>query len=242
MMPENLEANALHEIRSKLEGETKRAFTKVAEALYDSVDLQEELYTRLLKVSNTLKVKSVTNEELLLSELDLISINGLISKEEHIRKEEGTIQRIVPVLIFFYILSISLVIFWGSQSLTSGSEIPLLGIPVSVALWAAIGSLAAILYRFYTQRPERIRTELKWLIARPIIGIIMGSLEYLAILSGLIVFGTNQTGTPDSLNNTRPQLLWMLAFLGGFSDRFFESLIKNVMGKLTATPDDKNKK
>jgi hypothetical protein len=229
------------EFKASLEEETKKTFKKVAETLYDNIELQEELYQRLLKVSNALKIKSTTLEDLALSELDLISINGLIGKEEHIKKEEHYIQYIVPVIIFVYIFLIGGVILFGGNSWEKTIEIPFIGVPLSVVLWAAIGSLAAILYRFYTQKPERMSLELKWLIARPIIGIIMGALGYLAVLSGLTVFGTSfDTSSIETM--PRPQMLWLIAFLGGFSDKFFESLIHNVMGKLNSQQRGKKNK
>jgi hypothetical protein len=232
-------SDVISEKKTTLEDKTKKTFEKVAETLYDNTVLQEDLYTRLLKVSNTLKVKTVSEDELMLSELDLISINGLISKEERIRKEEMLIQKIVPCLIILYILLISVVISFSGDNVKSTTEVPLLGVPVTIVLWAAIGSLAAILYRFYTQKPERMSTELKWLIARPIIGIIMGSLAYLAVLSGLVIFSTN-TEASGNINPAKPQLLWMLAFLGGFSDKFFETLIHSVMGKVSVTNNKSN--
>jgi hypothetical protein len=56
---------------------------------------------------------------------------------------------------------------------------------------------------------------------------------YLAIMSGLMVFGV-AAGT--GLNTpARPQLFWIVAFLAGFSDKFFAAVIDIVIGRL-ATP------
>jgi len=65
------------------------------------------------------------------------------------------------------------------------SPLQLFGVPVGVILWGAAGSLAAILYRFYTEQGRiRFATEFRWLIARPIIGIIMGGVVFIALNLG----------------------------------------------------------
>ena len=62
----------------------------------------------------------------------------------------------------------------------------------------------------------------------------MGSLSYLAIVSGLIIFGAVPEMTPATAIG-RPQLLWAIAFLGGFSDKFFEAIIRVMVGKFSDT-------
>ena len=65
----------------------------------------------------------------------------------------------------------------------------------------------------------------------------MGMVSYISIVAGLFVFGAaTQTtlGTPE----TRPQLLWVVAFLAGFSDKFFEGFIRTLVSKFSdAAPE-----
>ena len=60
----------------------------------------------------------------------------------------------------------------------------------------------------------------------------MGALAYVAIVSGLFIFGA-AAGLESNPENARPQLLWLAAFLGGFSDKFFETVINVVVGKIS---------
>jgi hypothetical protein len=120
---------------------------------------------------------------------------------------------------------------------TNNLVIPVIGVPYSVAVWAAIGSLAAILYRFYNQRRGRLYDEIRWLIARPVIGIIMGCFAYLVIVSGLELFGV-QTGAGIVESIARPQVFWLFAFLGGFSDKFYNGLVDLVVIKFAGKKDE----
>ena len=144
----------------------------------------------------------------------------------------------VPILFLIYIALIIGTIVWVGITKKDATDVsnqpqliwlPVIRVPLSVLVWAALGSVAAILYRFYTVKQGPVADEIRWLIARPIIGIIMGALTYVAIASGLFILGSaidsNQT-TPN------PHLLWVIAFFGGFSDRFFGTLIETVMGYL----------
>ena len=60
----------------------------------------------------------------------------------------------------------------------------------------------------------------------------MGVMLYLLLVSGLIVF----TGAADIKN---PQLIWIIAFIGSFSQEFSFKLLEKLMGSLKvveATP------
>lgn len=115
------------------------------------------------------------------------------------------------------------------------------GIPFPIIIWSGLGSFAAILYRFY-KSPDRIKfeKELRWLIARPIIGIVMGAVSYLALVSGALVFSaTPSADLPASLKDSG-QLwqFWIVAFLSGFSDKFYEKVIEWLTSKFTAGTED----
>jgi hypothetical protein len=75
--------------------------------------------------------------------------------------------------------------------------------------------------------------EFRWLIARPIIGIIMGSIAYLGVVSGMLILSTSN-GTTGTV---REEIVWLLAFLGGFSDRFFESVIAALLARVPVSAE-----
>ena len=113
-----------------------------------------------------------------------------------------------------------------SRTLPEDAKIPLVGVPLSVAAWAGLGSIAAILFRFYKMQTARLKDEVRWMIAGPVIGIIMGALGYLAIKVGLIVVSSGGPNSPAT--DPRVEIMWIVAFLGGFSDRFFETVIGSL--------------
>jgi hypothetical protein len=144
----------------------------------------------------------------------------------------------VPVLVVSYVIAIAAIIAVGGNAWEVTTEVPIIGVPISVLMWAAIGSVAAILYRFYTRERGRVSREIRWLIARPVFGIIMGALSYLAVLSGLFIFGTAAGADPAAIG-ARPHLMWMLAFLGGFSDRIFDTIIHGVVNRISGPEDSR---
>lgn len=224
-------------------------FDKIAEKIVGDTEKQAELFERLQEAQQFLaKNKNVENQKEIIiqqAEFEAKRVNAIILRELQIRDEEKALRYLVPGLIIFYIgLIVSIIILGilGREEIWNyTTTIPIIGIPISVMLWAALGSLAAVLYRFYTQEFGKITKEIRWLIARPIIGIIMGCLSYLAILSGLIIFGNN-TPSLETSENSKLYVFWIVAFLGGFSDRFFESIINLLAGKFTPKNDAENKK
>jgi hypothetical protein len=62
----------------------------------------------------------------------------------------------------------------------------------------------------------------------------MGMVSYVFIIAGLFVFGA-ATQSTIGVPATKPQLLWAVAFLAGFSDKFFEGFIRTVTSKLSSS-------
>ncbi len=109
-------------------------------------------------------------------------------------------------------------------------------VPVDIMEWAFVGGFVAVLYRLAYQRgPGRTRIELyTWMVAKPIIGMVMGGLVYFLAVSGEL-FLNGQT----RISNT--QFLCVLAFIGGFSDRFSIELINRIVSKSLTEEGDKTK-
>lgn len=151
----------------------------------------------------------------------------LLNELEKVSKKERQLQIRVFLLLLIYVGAITAIVLLGGQVLTSNTLVPLLGIPIPIVLWSALGSLANMLYRYYKQmRVRDVEQELKWVWARPLVGIVMGAVTYLVITSGLIVLGAV---TPQNQSiQLKPELLWLFAFVGGFSDRIFEGIIEKI--------------
>jgi hypothetical protein len=120
----------------------------------------------------------------------------------------------------------------------------LFGVPVGVILWGAAGSLAAILYRFYTEQGRiRFATEFRWLIARPIIGIIMGGVVFIALTSGLVLLMSSPSSTDAASALPHKEAFWIVAFLAGFSDKFYLGVIDLLVARTVKSEEkDQNTK
>lgn len=114
-------------------------------------------------------------------------------------------------------------------------DYPLLGIPLGVCIWSFIGSFAAMLTQFNKEPIEKFGDPLKWVIIRPVLGVVMGAAIYLALFS-LVLTGKNQNAL----------LPLLVAFFVGYSDTFtydimssIQKIISSLFGS-TSTEDIKN--
>lgn len=170
------------------------------------------------------------------------SLRELVSREEREQKEERYWQYAAIAIMIVYVAAL---IFAARIDFVSPTPRYLFGVPQSVILWGAAGSLAAILYRFYTEQGQiRFATEFRWLIARPIIGIIMGGVVYVALNSGLVLLTTSsaaQTTATAAANSTiNINSFWIVAFLAGFSDKFYLGVIDLLVAR-TVKSEEVNK-
>jgi cell shape-determining protein MreD len=210
----------------------------LAENLYFGSALQETLFARLqaarkeIDESNESRNLAVTLNKVI---FEVHRIHARIAQEEKFIATRRPLRWISPSLVLVYIVIIIAIIVRGSKSNMEMAMMPVIGIPVGVLLWSLIGSVAAILHRFYTYRIKdlsQVNLEIAWLIARPLTGLIMGMVSYVFIIAGLFVLA-NATQSNSDVSAIRPQLLWAVAFLAGFSDRFFESFIRTLVRKLS---------
>ena len=172
----------------------------------------------------------------------LNSLRELVSREEREQKEERYWQYAAIAIMVVYVLGL---VFAARIDFVSPTPRYLFGVPQSVILWGAAGSLAAILYRFYTEQGRiRFATEFRWLIARPIIGIIMGGVVYIALNSGLVLLTTpnsaQATAGAAASASVHIHSFWIVAFLAGFSDKFYLGVIDLLVAR-TVKSEEVNK-
>jgi hypothetical protein len=161
------------------------------------------------------------------------SLRELVSREEREQKEERYWQYSAIAIMVVYVAGL---VFAARVDFVSPNPRYLFGVPQSVILWGAAGSLAAILYRFYTEQGQiRFATEFRWLIARPIIGIIMGGVVYIALNSGLVLLTTSNAAQTTAGAATTSAIninsFWIVAFLAGFSDKFYLGVIDLLVAR-----------
>lgn len=100
-------------------------------------------------------------------------------------------------------------------------------VPVPILQWAFVGGMVGVLYRLAFDRgnSQDSFSLYPWIVAKPVVGIVMGALVYFIALSGeLALNGTTRVNNIEFLN--------VLAFLGGFSDRFSVELLEKISGRV----------
>lgn len=168
--------------------------------------------------------------------------------EEH--KQRRSVDLIMIYAVFSYAIVLAVVVAAGHQffNLNSNTIVPILGIPLGIMFWSAVGSLASLLKRFNSSRYADIKYAVKWFFTRPLQGCLMGIAVYLLMQAGLAAVGRDarisetEVGVPDSRGSGGSEpgmwLFWALAFYGGFSDRFSESVFKLASDRLmTRSPE-----
>ena len=158
-------------------------------------------------------------------------IEGLI-------KRDRNSQNLTAATVILYIcVAIGLIIFsiiqWGNQ-FTFGQiplsqlRVPMLGIPWPVLIWSLIGSFASMIYRFNAKPIYDFTDAIKWMITRPVQGIVLGSTLYLILVSGLFILTAGKTDNTAGLIST-DEVVLVLCFLIGFSDRFADNIFNTLV-------------
>jgi hypothetical protein len=159
--------------------------------------------------------------------LNLDQIDSVLDRNQEARRKIEAARKLVVLMSTASIGVIAILCTFSSRlGLTSSSAVPLLDIPITVILWSALGSIAAMLYRFNNPGAE-LSDPLRWSFTRPLTGIFMGIIAYLAIKVGMLVAHPSIKGSVE-----QPQFLWLVSFLAGFSDRMSESVLKVLGNKI----------
>jgi hypothetical protein len=129
----------------------------------------------------------------------------------------------------------------GAKSLDD-LKLPLLNIPWPVVFWSFIGSFAAMIYRFNRQPIHEFGDVVKWTLTRLVQGVVLGSAFYLILVSGLsLLTGVTPAASVDPASKKiTTEVILILSFLVGFSDRFadsvFNTLIERYSKNAESTP------
>jgi hypothetical protein len=115
--------------------------------------------------------------------------------------------------------------------------IPILGVPTCVLLWSVVGSFAAILYRFTHGGDLELDEPLRWLFSRPLMGVIMGAITFLIIRAGFLTMSSQRMIDVQTQFGTT-EVMWLVAFLAGFSDRFSDMLLRAMVGRFAGQKDE----
>lgn len=131
-------------------------------------------------------------------------------------------------IVFFYSLGLLISLGVLSYFLWDVPDPKIMYVPVPILQWAFVGGIVSVLYKLAFDRTHCPKSDAlyAWIVAKPVVGIVMGALVYFIAVSGeLALNGKTQ------INNI--QFLNIIAFLGGFSDRFSLDLLEKIAGRVS---------
>lgn len=157
-------------------------------------------------------------------------------KQKDQLKNRQTTKMVLGTMFFILMAMIAAIVTVSlvGVSWVSSKEyiLPIIGVPLAVIIWGFIGSFASMLYRFNRRPIHDFGHTVKWLITRPVQGVVLSSAFYLVLISGQFLFtGEVKTDGQGVLNST--EIILFLSFLLGFSDRFGDSVFEILVQKYT---------
>lgn len=119
---------------------------------------------------------------------------------------------------------------WLHQDGTLEDQLlPVLRVPWPVVLWSLIGSFASMIHRFNRRPIYDFGDAVKWLLTRPVQGLVLGAAFYLVVSSGLLLITGTIVEGQGSSTRIADEVLLVLAFLVGFSDRFGDRVFNTLV-------------
>lgn len=219
------ELSRVDELRSTI----NQYYKDIPMVLRHAPSSQERCLDYLLDAERNLN-PPITRTGIIRSRLDLTRVQIEIGR---VRSSRFSFTVVVAVV---YMFAVAISAAFSSGILESGADARelnerlIMGIPLPIIAWSVIGSFTSMLLRAGQLPFSNPQEALRWLLFRPIVGVVMGLLTYLMVTAGLIVFaGTGKAQTPE--------LLWVIAFIGSFSDTLSINLLQRVIGRFQ-TPEE----
>ena len=152
------------------------------------------------------------------------------------RRRRLTIFFVIGYIGVAIAVTAALTLSWADQipavdKPLSELRLPLIGIPWPVILWSLIGSFASMIHRFNRHPISDFGDAVKWLLTRPVQGVVLGSAFYLVVTSGLLLMTRSTQGVGSSGSQLANEIVLVLAFLVGFSDRFGDAVFDTMVSR-----------
>lgn len=145
----------------------------------------------------------------------------LALKKQDQQRAKNTLKNVLigmsVILASFFAISFALYLNDIDWAYISKCKIALMGIPLSVIIWSFIGSFAAMLTQFNKKKIYEFGNSLKWIIIRPVLGVVMGAAIYMALLSLVLTGKSNNEYLP-----------LVVAFFVGYSDTFTLDIMNSI--------------
>ena len=162
-------------------------------------------------------------QELELVEFSLGRIEGALELNRESQKQRAWARTLTLFVPPFVIGLLIVLIRYGP---TEDYVIPIIKVPLPILVWSAIGSFSAILYRFNKSGDMELQDPLRWLVTLPVTGVVMGIIAFFVLKIGFLSISAE-----DEIDYGSLEVLWLIAFISGFSDRFSDTILKTLIGK-----------
>jgi hypothetical protein len=222
----NLYADEVEEINA-IKKDIDTFYREIPDTLKASPEAQSQCLNYLLDASSNLAKPQVDRSDIINSRMKVIQVAIELEKAKSSRKSFFIVVALVYLFIGLIVLGFQFDIFSSVTADEINKQI-VMGIPLPVWIWSIIGSLTSMLFRAGQFPFVDFNEALRWIFFRPIVGVVMGVLTYLLVAAGLVVFtGTSTTRTPE--------LIWVIAFIGSFSDTLSINLLERILGEFNLT-------
>ncbi len=176
-----------------------------------------------------------TEQDLKFVELGLGQIKGTLGQYKRMLKHRRWARTGAIIVTLIALFGLVVLIFFGTQPGGPNVDyvLPVISVPLPILIWSAIGSFTAMLYRFNQSGDIELQDPLRWLFTRPITGVVMGVIAYFVLMVGFLSVDLE---TAEQLGSS--EVMWLVAFIAGFSDRFADNILKTLVGRFGGDPND----
>ncbi len=125
----------------------------------------------------------------------------------------------------------------SKQVALTDSRVAPLYIPWQVLVWSLVGSFAAMIHRLNHSPIYDFGDAFKWMITRPVQGVVLGAATYLILVAGLFMLTGGEVDTESVTGVLEDEVVLLVVFLVGFSDRFADSVLNTLVRRYAPTEE-----
>lgn len=139
--------------------------------------------------------------------------------------------------VFLILYSLLLISGWSACGNGAAECFPIpniMGAPAYIVLAAFTGAVVSVIYSISLSSGYSNGPSLLWIIGKPMTGVMMGVLVYIIVNSSLVLIsdGAMRFSEIFTAEAKGKYFLQLLAFLGGFDNKFSQQMLEKVAGNI----------